>query len=109
MAYSKSSKFAAKFCAKTPSPLNQGIGNIHAQKKELENLEPLIGTKKNIGGKVDYQMGFENDEAVAKERKHVEGTEHEADFDAYHKRRKEQLRNVKNLERIEDIENEQDD
>ena len=54
-------------------------------------------------------MGFENDESVAAERKHVEGTEHEADFYAYHKRRKEQLRNIKNLERIEDIISEEDD
>ena len=90
-------------------PFKSGIADVMAEQERLKNLEPLIGTKKNIDGKVDYQMGFENDESVAAERKHVEGTELEASFDAYHKRRKEQLRNIKNLERIEDIISEEDD
>ncbi len=90
MAYTNSSKFAKKFCGK--SPFKSGIGDIYAQKKALKNLEPLLGTEKSEMGKTDYQMGFEQDESVAEERKHVEGTGQEADFDAYHKGRKEQLR-----------------
>ena len=62
MAYTNSSKFAKKFCAK--SPFKSGIGDIHAQKRKMANLEPLLGTKKNIDGKVDYDTGEDFDAKI---------------------------------------------
>ncbi len=72
MAYTNSSKFAKKFCAK--SPFKSGIGDIHAQQRKNANLEPLIGTKKNIDGKVDYDMGVEFSSEVYKLLYNEKGT-----------------------------------
>tara|TARA_R110001592_G_scaffold356369_1_gene658049 strand:- start:56 stop:316 length:261 start_codon:yes stop_codon:yes gene_type:complete len=77
---------------KASFPFKSGIADVKAEQDKLKNLEPLLGTETSIHGKTDYQMGFENDEAVAEERKHVKGTKHEKDFNAYHKERKEELR-----------------
>ena len=64
------SEFYRRLFAKgKSSPLNSGIGDIHAQQRKNANLEPLIGTKKNIDGKVDYDMGEEFDAKVAEEKK----------------------------------------
>ena len=90
MAYTNSSKFAKKFCAK--SPFKSGIGDIHTQQRKNTNLEPLIGTKKNIDGKVDYDMGEEFDAKVDKERKDVKGTEYQAGFESQKIQRKDQLK-----------------
>ena len=90
MAYTNSSKFAIKFCAK--SPLKSGIGDIHDQQRKNANLEPLLGTKKNIDGKVDYDMGEEFDAKVDKERKHVQGTKYQSGFESHQKMRKGQLK-----------------
>jgi len=90
MAYTNSSKFAKKFCAK--SPFKSGIGDIHAQQRKNANLEPLIGTKKNIDGKVDYDMGEEFDAKVDKERKDVKGTKYQAGFESHQTMRKDQLK-----------------
>ena len=90
MAYTNSSKFAKKFCAK--SPFKSGIGDIHAQKRKNANLEPLIGTKKNIDGKVDYDMGEDFDAKVNKERENVKGTEYQAGFESQQILRKDQLK-----------------
>ena len=90
MAHTNSSKFAAKFCGK--SPFKSGIGDIHNQQRKNANLEPLLGTKKNIDGKVDYDTGEEFDAKVAKERKDVKGTKYQPGFESRQKMRKDQLK-----------------
>jgi hypothetical protein len=89
-ANSNSSKFAKKFCAK--SPFKSGIGDVHAQQRKNANLEPLLGTKKNINGKVDYDMGEEFDAKVDKERKNVKGTKYQPGFESHQTMRKDQLK-----------------
>ena len=93
MAYTNSSRFAKKFCKK--SPFKSGIGDIHAQKRKMANLEPLLGTKKNIDGKVDYDTGEDFDAKVDKERKDVEGTKYQAGFESQQILRKDQLKKKK--------------
>ena len=93
MAYGGGSKFAKKFCKK--SPFKSGIGDIHAQKRKMANLEPLLGTKKNIDGEVDYDTGEDFDAKVNKERKDVEGTEYQAGFESQQILRKDQLKKKK--------------
>ena len=90
MAYTNSSKFAKKFCAK--SPFKSGIGDIHDQQRKNANLEPLLGTKRNIDGKTDYDTGEDFDAKVNKERKDVEGTEYRAGFESQQLLRKDQLK-----------------
>ena len=87
------SEFYRRLFAKgKSSPLNSGIGDIHAQQRKNANLEPLIGTKKNIDGKVDYDMGEEFDAKVAEERKHVQGTKYQPGLESHQAMRKDQLK-----------------
>ncbi len=86
MAYTNSSKFAKKFCAK--SPFKSGMGDIKAQEDFQEGLEPLLGDKRVTDGNVAYRTKEEFDADVDKEFQDVKGTEDEAGFTTWQKHRK---------------------
>ncbi len=90
-------------------PFKSGLGDIHAQEEFQKNLEPLPGTKIIVDGDPDYRTGEEFDADWEEEREHVKGTKYRARFETQYKLRKQQLRDIKNLERIEDIISEEDD